>query len=85
MTEAHRTFHYEECFVKMAVPTQLRSIEIVLGTFHRPDGSGSFGFGDTKTLASVLGPMQARLAVELPSKACFEVTVRPLMGIAGWC
>ncbi|GJJ13539.1 hypothetical protein Clacol_007793 [Clathrus columnatus] len=62
---------------------ELRPIEIVLETLDRVDGSGSFGFGDTKALASVSGPIQARLAVELPSKAYLEVTVRSLMGVAG--
>lgn len=63
--------------------TQLRPIKVVLEILDRSDGSGSFDFGDTKALASVSGPIQARLAVELPSKTYFEVIVRPLMGIAG--
>lgn len=61
----------------------LRPIEIVLESLDRVDGSASFAFGHTKALASVSGPIQVRLAAELPSKATFEVLVRPLSGIPG--
>ncbi|KIJ33551.1 hypothetical protein M422DRAFT_264478 [Sphaerobolus stellatus SS14] len=64
--------------------TSLRELDIVLDNLDRVDGSASFAFGDdTKALASVSGPIQVRLAAELPSRAAFEVTVRPLSGITG--
>ncbi|KAA1475026.1 hypothetical protein DENSPDRAFT_841726 [Dentipellis sp. KUC8613] len=47
------------------------------------DGSARFGFGGTKALASVSGPIEVRLAAELPSKATFEVLIRPLTNIPG--
>jgi exosome complex component RRP46 len=61
----------------------LRPIDIVFESLDRVDGSASFAFGPTKALASVSGPIQVRLAAELPSKATFEVLVRPLSGISG--
>ncbi|KAF8517045.1 exosome component Rrp46 [Hysterangium stoloniferum] len=61
----------------------LRPLEIVLETLDRVDGSASFAFGQIKALASVSGPIQVRLAAELPSKATFEVSVRPLSGVPG--
>lgn len=36
---------------------------------------------DTSALASVSGPIEVRLAAEIPSKATFEVLVRPLANI----
>jgi len=63
--------------------TSLRELDIVLENLDRVDGSASFAFEETKALASVSGPIQVRLAAELPSKAAFEVSVRPLSGIAG--
>ena len=39
--------------------------------------------GETKALASVSGPIEVRPAAEQPSKATFEVIVRPLAGLAG--
>ncbi|KAF8582176.1 hypothetical protein K439DRAFT_1391979 [Ramaria rubella] len=61
----------------------LRPVTIVLESLNRVDGSASFAFGETKAIASVSGPIQVRLASELPSKALFEVLVRPLSGIPG--
>ena len=37
-----------------------------------------FFLGETKTLASVSDPIEVRLAAENPSRATFEVSVRPL-------
>ena len=45
--------------------------------FH-PDSSPP---GDTNVLASLSGPIEVRLAAELPSKATFEVLVRPLANV----
>jgi len=39
--------------------------------------------GDTAALASVSGPIEAKLGVELPEKAALEINVRPLAGVAG--
>jgi exosome complex component RRP46 len=39
--------------------------------------------GDTKALASISGPIEVRLAAEQPSKATFEVNVRPLSSLPG--
>ena len=63
--------------------SELRPIKIVLESLDRVDGSASFAFGQTKSLASVSGPIQVRLTAELPSKATFEVLVRPLSGVPG--
>jgi len=43
---------------------------------------GSASAGDTSALASLSGPIEVRLASELPSKATFEVLVRPLSNVA---
>ena len=37
--------------------------------------------GDTAALASISGPIEVRLASELPSKAMFEVILRPLTNV----
>jgi len=42
-----------------------------------------FAFGKTQALASVSGPIEVRLAAELPSRAALEVIVRPLAGVPG--
>jgi exosome complex component RRP46 len=39
--------------------------------------------GDTQALASISGPIEVRLAAEQPSKATFEVNVRPLSSLPG--
>ena len=39
--------------------------------------------GNTQVLASVSGPIEVRLASELPSRAALEIVVRPLVGIPG--
>ncbi|KAI0266256.1 ribosomal protein S5 domain 2-type protein [Gloeopeniophorella convolvens] len=61
----------------------LRSLDIVYERLDRVDGSARFGFGDTQALASISGPIEVRLAAEQPSKATFEVSVRPLSSIPG--
>ncbi|KAI0054370.1 hypothetical protein BV25DRAFT_810414 [Artomyces pyxidatus] len=63
--------------------SEMRSLTGIFERLDRVDGSASFGFGETKALASVSGPIEVRLAVEQPSKATFEVTLRPLSGIPG--
>ena len=42
-----------------------------------------FSLGETKALASVSGPIEVRLAAENPSRATFEVSVRPLSNVPG--
>jgi exosome complex component RRP46 len=39
--------------------------------------------GETKAIASVSGPIEVRLAAEQPSKATFEVIIRPLSNVPG--
>lgn len=63
--------------------SSLRELNVAFEKLDRVDGSGTFSFGDTRAIASVSGPIQVRLAAELPSKAAFEVTIRPLSGIPG--
>ncbi|TEB32738.1 hypothetical protein FA13DRAFT_1731243 [Coprinellus micaceus] len=59
-----------------------RPIEISFDGLARVDGSARFGFGDaTAALASVSGPIEVRLASELPSQATFDVSVRPLSNV----
>lgn len=38
--------------------------------------------GDTQALASISGPIEVRLAAELPSQATFEVHIRPLSNVS---
>ncbi|ELU43768.1 3' exoribonuclease family domain-containing protein [Rhizoctonia solani AG-1 IA] len=61
---------------------QLRRIEIELGGLARVDGSARFSFaGNCRALASVTGPIEVRQLIELPDRATFEVTVRPVAGV----
>uniref|UniRef100_A0A8H7Y606 Exoribonuclease phosphorolytic domain-containing protein n=1 Tax=Psilocybe cubensis TaxID=181762 RepID=A0A8H7Y606_PSICU len=60
---------------------EIREIRISYDGLARVDGSARFGFGDTAALASISGPIEVRLAAELPSKATFEVLVRPLSNV----
>ncbi|THH13996.1 hypothetical protein EW146_g6287 [Bondarzewia mesenterica] len=60
---------------------ELRPLTIVFERLDRADGSAQFGFA--KALASVSGPIEVRLASEQPSKATFEVILRPLSNVPG--
>ncbi|PPQ96286.1 hypothetical protein CVT26_005646 [Gymnopilus dilepis] len=60
---------------------ELRPLSISYDGLARVDGSARFAFGDTSALASLSGPIEVRLAVEQPSKATFEVSVRPLSNV----
>ncbi|KAH9959966.1 ribosomal protein S5 domain 2-type protein [Russula dissimulans] len=60
-----------------------RPLRIVYERLDRVDGSGRFGFGETHSLASVSGPIEVRFAAEQPSKATFEVNIRPLSSLPG--
>ncbi|PPQ83716.1 hypothetical protein CVT25_006120 [Psilocybe cyanescens] len=60
---------------------ELRDLKITYDGLARVDGSARFAFGDTAALASLSGPIEVRLASELPSKATFEVLVRPLSNV----
>ncbi|KAJ3515030.1 hypothetical protein NLJ89_g2025 [Agrocybe chaxingu] len=62
--------------------TETRPIAISFDKLARADGSARFSFGETTALASFSGPIEVRLASELPSKATFEVHLRPLSGVS---
>ncbi|EDR06501.1 uncharacterized protein LACBIDRAFT_299954 [Laccaria bicolor S238N-H82] len=60
----------------------MRSLHLSYEHLARTDGSARFGFGpNTHALASLSGPIEVRLAAELPSQATFEVHVRPLSNV----
>ncbi|KAI9511052.1 ribosomal protein S5 domain 2-type protein, partial [Russula earlei] len=61
----------------------IRPLRIVYERLDRVDGSARFAFGETQSLASVSGPIEVRFASEQPSKATFEVYVRPLSSLPG--
>ncbi|KAF8638318.1 hypothetical protein AX17_002338 [Amanita inopinata Kibby_2008] len=60
---------------------QTRPIQIAFDGLARVDGSARFAFGKTAALASVSGPIEARLSAENPSQATFQVHLRPLSGV----
>ncbi|KZT70004.1 ribosomal protein S5 domain 2-like protein [Daedalea quercina L-15889] len=64
-------------------PTELREISIMYERLDRVDGSARFGFGETKALASVSGPIEVRPNLELPSQAALDIHIRPLASISG--
>jgi len=54
----------------------------VCATIIYSEGLAShFDIGDTAALASLSAPIEVRLAAELPSKATFEVSIRPLTNV----
>ncbi|KIK97051.1 hypothetical protein PAXRUDRAFT_825339 [Paxillus rubicundulus Ve08.2h10] len=62
----------------------LRPIKISFDALSGVDGSARFSFGETCTaLASVSGPIAARLTAEHPARATVEVHVRPLSSVPG--
>ncbi|KAH9836286.1 ribosomal protein S5 domain 2-type protein [Rhodofomes roseus] len=63
--------------------SELREISIVYERLDRVDGSARFGFGETKSLASVSGPIEVRANLELPSQATLDIHIRPLASISG--
>ena len=52
-------------------------------TFFLTNNVTFFFLSETKALASVSGPIEVRLAAENPSRATFEVSVRPLSYVLG--
>ncbi|KAK2460358.1 hypothetical protein APHAL10511_007747 [Amanita phalloides] len=60
---------------------QQQTIHISFENLARVDGMARFAFGKTAALASVSGPIEARLSAENPSQATFEVHLRPLSGV----
>ncbi|KIR41018.1 hypothetical protein I307_03282 [Cryptococcus deuterogattii 99/473] len=62
-------------------PAQLRPLNLSIGELDRADGSARFAFGSNAVLASCSGPIEVRLREELPDKATFEVSHRPLEGV----
>ncbi|KAF7331313.1 Exosome component Rrp46 [Mycena kentingensis (nom. inval.)] len=63
--------------------THPRAITTKVEGLARVDGSARFAFGKTAALASISGPIEVRIAAELPSTATFEVLHRPLSNIPG--
>ncbi|TBU43476.1 hypothetical protein BD309DRAFT_960541 [Dichomitus squalens] len=61
----------------------LRDISVIYERLDRVDGSARFGFGETKSLASISGPIEVRPALENPSLATLDIQIRPLPGIPG--
>ncbi|KAG8890252.1 hypothetical protein FRB98_000163 [Tulasnella sp. 332] len=61
---------------------ELRPLSVECGGFSRVDGGASFAFGSTKAVASVSGPIEVRLNVELPSRSTLEVNIRPSAGVS---
>ncbi|KAI0761305.1 3' exoribonuclease family, domain 1-domain-containing protein [Trametes elegans] len=64
-------------------PQDLRDISIEYEGLDRVDGSARFGFGSTKSLSSVSGPIEVRPTLENPSQATLDIQIRPLAAIAG--
>ncbi|KAH8082799.1 ribosomal protein S5 domain 2-type protein [Cristinia sonorae] len=62
---------------------EIREMEVVYERLDRVDGSSRFGFGQTQTLVSISGPIEARLASESPSQAVLDIHVRPLASVPG--
>ncbi|KAF9814143.1 hypothetical protein IEO21_05281 [Rhodonia placenta] len=61
----------------------LREITLNYEGLDRVDGSARFGFGETKALASVSGPIEVRPNLELPSQATLDIHIRPVAAISG--
>lgn len=61
----------------------LREVTARIERLDRVDASARFAFGTSSALASVSGPIEAKLGVEAPSKATLDILVRPLSGIPG--
>ncbi|OSD05115.1 hypothetical protein PYCCODRAFT_1362977 [Trametes coccinea BRFM310] len=61
----------------------MRDLSVVYEGLDRVDGSARFGFGSTKSLCSVSGPIEVRPTLENPSQATLDVQIRPLAAIAG--
>ncbi|RPD54967.1 hypothetical protein L226DRAFT_571612 [Lentinus tigrinus ALCF2SS1-7] len=60
-----------------------REISVTYEGLDRVDGSARFGFGETKSLASVSGPIEVRPAQENPSQATLDIQIRPLAALPG--
>lgn len=58
-------------------------IQIAFDGLSGVDGSARFSFGPSTALASVSGPIAARLAAEHPARATIDLHVRPLSSIPG--
>ncbi|KAH0830105.1 ribosomal protein S5 domain 2-type protein [Lanmaoa asiatica] len=58
-------------------------IHIAFDALSGVDGSARFSFGQTMALASISGPIAARLATEQPARAAIDVHVRPLSSVPG--
>ncbi|KAH9888050.1 hypothetical protein C8Q73DRAFT_748394 [Cubamyces lactineus] len=61
----------------------MRDVTIVYEGLDRVDGSARFGFGSTKSLSSVSGPIEVRPTLENPAQATLDIQIRPLAAIAG--
>jgi exosome complex component RRP46 len=58
-------------------------IHISFDALSGVDGSARFSFGPATALASVSGPIAARLATENPARAAIDLHVRPLSSVPG--
>ncbi|KAI8051488.1 ribosomal protein S5 domain 2-type protein [Syncephalis plumigaleata] len=63
--------------------TQLRPLGASQGALTRADGAVRFSFGDSITICSVNGPMEAKLKEEQLDRATIEVQYRPVTGLPG--
>jgi exosome complex component RRP46 len=63
--------------------TQLRPMSASQGALTRADGAVRFCFGDSITICSVNGPMEAKLKEEQFDRATVEVQYRPATGLPG--
>ncbi|KAG7446573.1 uncharacterized protein BT62DRAFT_932008 [Guyanagaster necrorhizus] len=61
----------------------LRDLIVDFDNLARVDGSARFGFGpEYLALATLSGPIEARLSAENPSKATLDVHLRPLSNVS---
>ncbi|KAI8974842.1 hypothetical protein BD414DRAFT_517448 [Trametes punicea] len=61
----------------------MRDLFVAYERLDRVDGSARFGFGSTKSLSSVSGPIEVRPTLENPSQATLDIQIRPLAAVAG--
>ena len=58
-------------------------VHITFDALSGVDGAARFAFGATTALASVSGPIAARLAAEHPVRATLDLHIRPLSAVPG--
>ncbi|PVF92002.1 hypothetical protein CPB86DRAFT_744893 [Serendipita vermifera] len=62
---------------------ELRPVQVKIERLDRVDASAKFAFGSTVALTSISGPIEARMGIEIPSKAALDIILRPLHGVPG--